>query len=56
MEELKIENNHVQNCDEKASAGECVPKPSPVRCWFLEMPEFTDGVEPGDPCKLGSVL
>ncbi|XP_005142522.2 eukaryotic translation initiation factor 4E-binding protein 1 isoform X2 [Melopsittacus undulatus] len=22
VEELKIENNHVQNCDEKASAGE----------------------------------
>uniref|UniRef100_A0A8C4UN01 Eukaryotic translation initiation factor 4E binding protein 1 n=1 Tax=Falco tinnunculus TaxID=100819 RepID=A0A8C4UN01_FALTI len=23
VEELKIENNHVQNCDEKVSAGEC---------------------------------
>uniref|UniRef100_A0A8C3PLY4 Eukaryotic translation initiation factor 4E binding protein 1 n=1 Tax=Calidris pygmaea TaxID=425635 RepID=A0A8C3PLY4_9CHAR len=27
VEELKIENNHVQNCDEKVSAGECTQKP-----------------------------
>ncbi|NXM06322.1 4EBP1 protein, partial [Tyrannus savana] len=23
VEELKLENHHVQNCEEKASAGEC---------------------------------
>lgn len=26
VEELKIENNHVQNCDEKVSTGECMQK------------------------------
>ncbi|NXL01636.1 4EBP1 protein, partial [Mesembrinibis cayennensis] len=28
VEELKTENNHVQNCDEKVSAGERVQKTS----------------------------
>lgn len=50
VEELKIENNHVPNCDEKVSAGECMQErqtPNP-RCWFLETLLFAHGREPGE--------
>lgn len=55
VEELKIENNHVQNCDEKVSTGERTQKPSEVRRWFLEIAKFTRGPEPGDPSELCSI-
>lgn len=56
VEELKIENNHVQNCDEKVSTGEHRQKTGEVHCWFLEIPKFTHGMEPGNPYELWSIL
>uniref|UniRef100_A0A8C8A957 Eukaryotic translation initiation factor 4E binding protein 1 n=1 Tax=Otus sunia TaxID=257818 RepID=A0A8C8A957_9STRI len=53
VEELKTENNHVQNCDEKVSAGECTQKPPEACCWFLEIPESPRARSQGIPRSSG---